>query len=60
MGGPKETFRSRPHKTGTKKRQKVRAQKRRLIKAGVDEGVVEGMSSKEVRDKHKEVLNQKQ
>ncbi len=59
MGGPKESFKKRPCKKGTEKRQKVRAQKRRLVKAGVDEGLVEKMTSKEIRDKHKEVLNKK-
>lgn len=60
MGGPKERFRTRPKKVGTKKRQKVRAQKRRLVKAGIDEDVVGKMTTREVRDTHKQVLNQKQ
>ncbi len=60
MGGPKEKFRNRPRKSGAKRRQKVRAQQRRLVKAGVDEGVVEKMTSREVRDTHREVLNRKQ
>lgn len=60
MGGPKERFKNRPKKVGTKKRQKVRAQKRRLVKAGIDEGAVEKMTTREVRDTHKEVLGQKQ
>lgn len=57
MGGPREKFRNRPRKSGAKRKQKVRAQKRRLVKAGVDESVVEKMTSREVRDTHREVLN---
>ena len=60
MGGPKEKFKNRPKKSGAKKRQKVSAQKRRLIKAGVDEGAIAKMTAKEVRETHKEILNHKQ
>ena len=56
MGGPKERFKNRPKKTGTKKRQKVRAQKRRLVKAGVDEGSIEKMTTREVREAQKDAL----
>lgn len=59
MGGPKENFRNRPKKSGTKKRQKVRAQKRRLVKAGLDEGVVEKMTTKETREAQKDALKKK-
>ena len=59
MGGPKKKFKNRPKKSGTKKRQKLRAQKRRLVKAGLDEGVVEKMTTKEIREAQKDVLKKK-
>ncbi len=59
MGGPKENFKKRPKKSGTKKRQKVRAQKRRLVKAGLDEGVVEKMTTRETREAQKVALKKK-
>lgn len=55
MGGPKEVFKTRPKKSPAKKRQKVKAQKRRLVAGGLDEAAVEKMTNKEVREALKEV-----
>ncbi len=55
MGGPKEVFRTRPKKSAGKKRQKVKAQKKKLLAGGLDEAVVEKMTNKEVREALKEV-----
>ncbi len=42
-------YRSRPKKTGAKKRQKVKSQKRRLIAMGVTKERLEKMNSTDVR-----------
>jgi len=56
---PRKNYRSRPKKTGAKKRQKVLAQKRRLVAAGcVKESLVK-LSTVEIRDLLKKTAKKK-
>jgi len=52
---PKLNYRSRPVKSGAKKRQKLSAQKKRLIAAGYDEETLRRKTTVEFRDLLKEI-----
>ncbi|MFH1846985.1 MAG: hypothetical protein ABH869_05455 [Candidatus Omnitrophota bacterium] len=47
---PRKNFRSRPKKSGAKKRQKVLSQKRKLVIAGYDAAVIDKKTPKETRE----------
>jgi hypothetical protein len=47
---PRKKFRSRPKKRGARKRQRILSQKRRLIAAGYDKGLLDKMTIIEIRD----------
>ena len=47
---PRKNFRSRPVKSGAKKKQKVNAQKRRLLGMGEDQAKVDKMTPVEARN----------
>lgn len=55
MGKPRQKFRERPKKLGAKKRQKVKAQKKRLVQEGMDEAKVAKMTDKEAREGLKKI-----
>jgi len=52
---PRKNFRSRPKKSGAKKRQKTLSQARRLKASGVSDEELKSLSAKEIRLKIKEV-----
>ncbi|MBL7073439.1 MAG: hypothetical protein ISS33_06700 [Candidatus Omnitrophica bacterium] len=56
---PRKNYRSRPKKDGAKKRQKVLAQKRRLVAAGCDKESLEKLSTVEIRDLLKKTARKK-
>lgn len=56
---PRKNYRSRPKKDGAKKRQKVLAQKRRLVAAGCDKESLEKLSTVEIRDLLKKTAKKK-
>jgi len=60
MPGPRRKFRERPKKSGAKKKQRVRSQKRRIIAAGADESTLKKMTNKEVREALKTANRKKQ
>ncbi len=47
---PRKVYRTRPKKTGAKKIQKIKAQKRMLVALGCDEKSLKKLTSVEVRD----------
>jgi len=47
---PRKNYRSRPKKSGAKKRQKVLSQKRRLVAAGHDAAGLVKLTTVEIRD----------
>ena len=48
---PRKKFRTRPKKSGAKKKQRIKSQKKRLTAAGVDENVVSSMTEGQIRRK---------
>jgi len=56
---PRKNYRSRPKKTGAKKRQKVLAQKRRLVSAGCVKESLAKLSTVEIRDLLKKTAKKK-
>lgn len=56
---PRKNFRTRPKKTGAKKRQKVLAQKRRLLAVGYEKDVLDKMTTVEIRELLKQKGKQK-
>ena len=59
MGGPREKFRERPKKIGAKRKQRVSAQKGRLLAAGLEEGHVNKLTDVEVREEQKKIGRKK-
>ena len=59
MGGPRVKFRGRPKKSGAKKRQKVKSQRKRLVESGMKEEDVIKLTDREVREKHKRIGRKK-
>jgi hypothetical protein len=54
MAGPRKKFRRRPKKVGAKKRQRVKAQVRRLLAAGMTEDEIKKFKTNEdVRAAHR-------
>lgn len=53
-------FTGRPKKTGARKRQRVKAQKKRLIAGGMKADVVKKLGVKQTRDACKEILRKQQ
>lgn len=47
---PRKNYRSRPVKSGAKKKQKVKSQKKRLLAMGEDQAKVEKMTPVEARE----------
>jgi len=56
---PRKNYRSRPKKAGAKKRQKVLAQKRRLVAAGCEKESLKKLSTVEIRDLLKKTAKKK-
>ncbi len=56
---PRKKFRSRPKKSGAKKRQKILAQKRRLTAAGYDKDLLDKMTIIEIRELLKKAARKK-
>ncbi len=56
---PRKNYRSRPKKTGAKKRQKVLAQKRRLVAAGCLKESLGKLSTVEIRNLLKKTAKKK-
>ena len=56
---PRKNYRTRPKKSGAKKRQRITAQKKRLLAAGIDEEAVKHMTSVAIRNKMKELAKKK-
>jgi len=59
MAQPRVKFGMRPKKTGAKKRQRVKTQKKRLITAGLDAAKVEKMTEKEIRQQLRKAYKRK-
>lgn len=59
MGAPRKKFRERPKITGARKKQKVKAQKKRLMAAGMEEKQISKLTDKEVRQEHKKIGRKK-
>jgi hypothetical protein len=49
MAQPFLKFRHRPKKTGARKRQRVKTQKKRLVAEGVDKALIRKMSEGQIR-----------
>lgn len=47
---PRKNYRARPKKTGAAKKQRVNAQKRKLIDSGYDADMLDKMTTVEIRD----------
>ena len=47
---PRKNYRSRPKKRGAKRKQRVRAQERRLVAAGYDKEKLDKMTTVEIRE----------
>lgn len=56
---PRRNYRSRPKKTGAKKKQRVQSQKRRLVAAGCDEKGLKKKTVVEIRDLIKKTAKKK-
>lgn len=56
---PRKNYRTRPKKSGAKKRQRISVQKKRLIAAGIDEETVRHMTSLAIRNKLKELCRKR-
>ena len=56
---PRKNYRTRPKKTGAKKRQRVKAQKKRLVDAGVEEARLKGLNIVEIRELAKKTARTK-
>ena len=52
---PRKNYRTRPKKSGSKKRQRVNTQKKRLIAAGMSEEQVKHLTDAQIRDKLKKI-----
>ena len=59
MGVPHKKFKTRPKKSGAKKRRRILEQKRRLIAAGLEEKHVNRLTAKDIRKKLKEVAKRR-
>ena len=59
MSVPRVKFRERPKKTGAKKNIRVKAQKKRLVAAGLDEKSVNKLTTGEIRAGLKKVAKKK-
>ena len=59
MPGPRIKFRGRPKKLGAKKRTRTKAQKKRLLDAGLDKGYVGKLTEKGAREALKKVRKKK-
>jgi hypothetical protein len=51
---PRKNYRTRPKKSGSKKRQRVKTQKKRLIAAGMSEDAVKHLTDIQIRQKLQE------
>ncbi|MDD4956423.1 MAG: hypothetical protein PHH49_01710 [Candidatus Omnitrophica bacterium] len=47
---PRKNYRTRPKKTGAKKRQRIKAQKKRLVASGMEEKKLKKLNVVEIRD----------
>ncbi|MGB2630892.1 MAG: hypothetical protein WBD24_02925 [Candidatus Omnitrophota bacterium] len=56
---PRKNFRTRPKKSGSKKRYRIKTQKKRLVAAGLDEEYVRRLTEREIRDKLQKVSRKK-
>ncbi|MFH1306007.1 MAG: hypothetical protein ABIH74_06375 [Candidatus Omnitrophota bacterium] len=56
---PRKNFRTRPKKTGARKKQKVLAQKRRLVAAGHDKDSLKKLTTPEIRNLLKKAARKK-
>ena len=56
---PRKNYRSRPKKSGAKRRQRILSQKKRLIAAGYDEKSIKRMTVVEIRDNLKKAAKKK-
>jgi len=56
---PRKNYRSRPKKTGAKKKQRILSQKRRLVAAGCDETELKKKTTVEIRDLVKKTAKKK-
>ncbi len=56
---PRKNYRTRPKKTGGKKKQRVAAQKRRLVAAGYDKVKLDKLTTVEVRELQKKAGKKK-
>ncbi|MGB2599273.1 MAG: hypothetical protein WBB86_06590 [Candidatus Omnitrophota bacterium] len=52
---PRKNYRTRPKKKGAKRKHRIKTQRKRLVAAGLDEGVVFHMTEAQVRKKLMEV-----
>jgi len=57
---PRKNYRTRPKKSGAKKRQRVLAQKKRLKAAGYDDDKLHSMNTAEIRDALKKAARKSQ
>jgi hypothetical protein len=56
---PRKNYRTRPKKSGAKKRQRIKSQKKRLTDAGIDAEVVRRLTDAEIREQLKRVMKKK-
>ncbi|HNX90839.1 MAG TPA: hypothetical protein PKY78_02840 [Candidatus Omnitrophota bacterium] len=59
MAAPHVKYRMRPKKTGAKKRQRVKAQKKRLEKAGYSKDALLHMTEKDIRTNLRKAMREK-
>jgi len=59
MPGPRKKYRQRPKKVGAKKKQRIKAQRKRLLAAGLEEEYVDKLTDAQVREKLKKISKKK-
>ena len=57
---PRKNYRTRPKKTGAKKRQRVLAQEKRLVALGYDKKKLDKMTIVQIRDLIKKAMRKKE
>ncbi len=59
MPGPRKKYRDRPQKVGAKKKQRIKAQRKRLLAAGLEAGHVDKLTGARIREELKKISKKK-